>query len=80
MQDMPVQRRKDLKPCLVTVRTGGSKETEDKAVGRRPMQHGVSLHEIYVILHQKCWVDWIMLKRQQVIPNYLLCFALIKRQ
>lgn len=72
-----MQRCRDLRPCLVTVNIGVSKETEDKAAERRPMPH--SLHEVCVILHQKCWVDWVMLKRQQITPNYLLCFTLIKK-
>lgn len=59
--------------------SGGSKETEDKAVVRRPMPHGGSLHEMcYSAL--KVLGRLVVLQRQQVTPNYLLCFALIKRK
>lgn len=74
-QDMPLQRCKDLRACLVTVNTGASKETEDKAVERNVVCQCMKC----VILQQKGWVDWVMLKKQQL---HVICFgfALVKRK
>lgn len=43
MQDKPMQRYKDLRPCLVTVNIGAYEETEDKAVREKAMLSPVGL-------------------------------------
>lgn len=43
MQDMSVQRYKDLRPCLVAVDIGAYKETKDKAVREKAMPLPVGL-------------------------------------
>lgn len=33
------------------------------------MQHGVSVHEIYVILPQKYWVGWMLRNAKELASN-----------
>lgn len=37
MQDIPIHRYKDLRPCLVTVHIGAYEETDNKAVREKAM-------------------------------------------
>ena len=43
MQDMPMQRYKDLRLCLVNVHIGAYEETDDKAVREKALPSPVGL-------------------------------------